>query len=217
MKTDPPDSAKTPDPRPWSSRIFNTLRAMIGDSVASPPQASRAPFAPKQFPPRPAITQFSEAMQEAEPHYAIYAAAQRIAIDVEKDEEHLERLSPEARLVYLLCSFDAEIHNGGFDQMFFNSTGDHALEILESLKVVGAWKCEQLLAKALSRFPDSRPAAGREQRCDQLDLLDESAREQAWNALDSEFYLYEDGLSSRVDAYVKNNRQALVAAGACKQ
>ncbi|MGU5551610.1 DMP19 family protein [Aeromonas hydrophila] len=43
-------------------------------------------------------------------------------------------MNPEAQLVYLLWYFYGEVHNGGFDQLFFNSLGDHCLEILAGLK-----------------------------------------------------------------------------------
>lgn len=157
--------------------------------------------------------QFSEVVHEAEPGYAVFSAAQDVVFDADDASgEHIERLSVEARLVYLLCCFDAEIHNGGFDQMFYNSTGNHSLEILEHLNEVGASKCNQLLINALALFPDSRPAANRELRWEQLKMLDGTQVRKTFDDLDSEFYMYEDRLSSRVDDYVRRNSHAYVAA-----
>ncbi|WP_020407206.1 DMP19 family protein [Hahella ganghwensis] len=124
---------------------------------------------------------------------------------------YLERLGPDARLVYLLWCFDGEVHNGGFDQLFFNSLGDHCLEILESLKKIGADKSAILLEKAMRWFPESRPSANREKRWKQLEPFENDENYQSdLDQLDAEFYKYEDNLGELLQQFVRANRNSLL-------
>jgi hypothetical protein len=40
----------------------------------------------------------------------------------------------------LVSNLEAEINNGGFDQYFFNSTGDRTAETIRALELIGAKK-----------------------------------------------------------------------------
>ncbi len=108
---------------------------------------------------------FSEFSDNEEPAFDIFNACHEIVFAGSNgNTEYLERISPEARLVYLLWCFDGEVHNGGFYQLFFNSLGDHCLEILAGLKKVNAIKSYGLLEKAMRWFPESKPSLDREKR-----------------------------------------------------
>lgn len=127
--------------------------------------------------------------------------------------EYLDRISPEARLVYLLWCFDGEIHNGGFDQLFVNSLGDHCFEILEGLRKVDAQISAQLLEQAVSWFPDSKPASDREERWKQLKPFEGDEKyESALGDLDDKFYKYEDNLVELLHKYVRDNLDASINA-----
>jgi len=127
--------------------------------------------------------------------------------------EHLDRIGPEARLVYLLWCFDGEVHNGGFDQLFFNSLGDHCFEILEGLRKVGAPISAQLLEQAMAWFPDSKPSSDREERWQQLEPFEDDEKYEAQlGELDDKFYKYEDNLAELLHKYVRDNLAANINA-----
>jgi hypothetical protein len=157
---------------------------------------------------------FSDFADNEEPAFVVFNACHEIVFaGSDGNTECLERISPVARLVYLLWCFDGEVHNGGFDQLFFNSLGDHCLEILAGLKKVNAMKSYGLLEKALLWFPESKPSVDREKRWGQLEPYeDDENYESALEYLDTEFYKYEDNLAELLHEFVRENREAPVNA-----
>jgi hypothetical protein len=155
---------------------------------------------------------FSDVLQQEDPVYAIFTSALEIAFDVDDAvTEHIDRLSSEARLVYLVWCLDGEIHNGGFDQFFYNSLGDHWAELLSHLDTIGAVTSKRLLTQAVSIFPDSAPAKNREERFKQLKRLDDGEVEALLSDLDEEFWRYEDDLARRVNDFVMKHPNATIA------
>lgn len=155
---------------------------------------------------------FLDLYGSTDPAYEIFKVAQRTVFDRgDGTTEHIDRLSKEGRLVYLLWCFDGEVHNGGFDQLFFNSLGDYWEELLDGLLVVGAKRSHELLASALSWFPDSSPSTSRQLRWSQLKTYCQGAAyEKDIERLDSEFYKYEDNLSGLINAYVRQHPDAMI-------
>ncbi len=157
---------------------------------------------------------FSDALKNDDPAYEIFNAALDTVFDKgDRVTEHIDRLSGEARLVYLLWCLDGEVHNGGFDQLFTNSLGNHCLEILGHLEVVGATNSHSLLARAVSWFPDSSPSRNRRERWSQHESFSDNPTYQAEiDRLDAEFYEYKDNLASLINAYVAQHPDASVRA-----
>jgi hypothetical protein len=118
---------------------------------------------------------FIEFLEKEDPAYEIFRACLSIVFDKgDGVTEHIERLSNESKIVYLLWCFDGEIHNGGFDQLFTNSLGNHCQEILEGLTIVGAETSSKLLSQAMSWFPNSAPSTDRMERWNQREIFGES-------------------------------------------
>ena len=155
---------------------------------------------------------FGEAMTMEQPALEVFnAAIATVFDDGDPCTEHLDRLTPQARRVYLLYSLDGEIHNGGFDQLFFNSLGDHCAEMLGYLEEVGAMRSHAMLKAAMAWFPGGVPSRDRWNRQDQQAAFCEDPKYQAdIERLSSQYYEYEDGLASLLDAYVGRNADALV-------
>lgn len=157
---------------------------------------------------------FSDVLQQQDPAYAIFTSALETVFDDDDAEtEHIDRLSPEARLVYLVWCLDGEIHNGGFDQFFYNSLGDHWSELLSHLNTIGAVTTKRLLTHAISIFPSSAPSTNREERFEQLNRLDDGEVETLFSDLDEEFWRYEDDLAQRVSDFVMKHPSATITVG----
>src|SRR6266404_7423146 len=115
---------------------------------------------------------------------------------------------PERRLVAVYWLW-GEVHNGGFDQYFFNSSGDDSEAALAGLKEMGAAGAAALLERAMEVFPGGKPPADRQQRVAVMDKLRKQA-ESVWEQCDKEFYALKEDLSELMLAYAKQKRAEIV-------
>jgi uncharacterized protein DUF4375 len=122
-------------------------------------------------------------------------------------DDGFKQLNAHEQVVAAIWELEAEVNNGGFDQYFLNSSGDHAAEALTALEAVGAPKFAALLRQAMSPFPNGRPSPNRSERLKQKEALPENAGK-LWSDVDGQFYQYPDNLSQLVLDYCLKNRQA---------
>lgn len=104
---------------------------------------------------------------------------------IENDGFHA--LAPDDRTLYFAFFFDAEIHNGGFDQFFFNSQGNFARWTVPALEAVGADRAAGLLRRAMEVFGPDGPSPDRVERWEQMDAIPPERRK-GWNDLDEQHY-----------------------------
>jgi hypothetical protein len=114
----------------------------------------------------------------------------------------LHQLTEHEQTVILVWSLDGEVGNGGFEQFYFNSSGDYAAETVRALERIGAHRTAAIVAEASQPFPTQPPPADRDKRITELDTLAESARP-TWDRLEREFYTDPDGLGGLLVAYLK--------------
>ena len=48
--------------------------------------------------------------------------------------EEMEKLNSSQRVLLIIENLEREINNGGFDQFYWNSSGDYAMETINALK-----------------------------------------------------------------------------------
>ena len=156
--------------------------------------------------------QFRNYLGLEDPAHEIFLVALDIVYDKNNGRaENIERLSNECRLVYLVECFEGEIHNGGFDQLFTNSLGNHCLEILEGLNTIGADISCGLLRQALSWFPNHMPSNNRQERWTQHEKFSEKQTyETDIDLLDKKFYKDDDKLLDLLKCYVMRNELAFI-------
>ena len=116
--------------------------------------------------------------------------------------DDFSKLTDHQKLFFLNQNLEREINNGGFNQYFYNSSGDEAHETILSLKAIGANKTAIILQKAIDQFPNKTVPKDRDERAEVLAQIEEIANE-AWEELDQEFYEYEDDLNTLNIEYVK--------------
>lgn len=112
-------------------------------------------------------------MQNSAPEFPFEHAAsekvRRIFLRIEVySEEDYRQLARRDRYVYDIRWLETEVMNGGIDQYFYNSAGDHAVGCLEALNAIGAKGSYSLLKNACDLFPDGQPSADRAVRQQQL-------------------------------------------------
>lgn len=119
--------------------------------------------------------------------------------------DDFENLNEAEKTFLYVEILEAEINNGGFDQYFFNSSGDYTNETLESLKKIGALKTAKLVEEAFKYFPENPIPKDNEKRREILENIDTKTSEK-WNELEDEFYLYEENIGGLALEYVRQNK-----------
>lgn len=99
----------------------------------------------------------------------------------------------------LVDDLEAEINNGGFDQFFFNSTGDFTEETIQALSTIGAFHTAEIVKKAASLFPGGMPPQDQDSRQELLEEI--SPNSDAFEEFDDAFLAYEDDLATLILSY----------------
>ena len=95
---------------------------------------------------------------------------------------------------------EADVLNGGFDQYFFNDSGNWAGIVADALRRVGAERAAQIVSRAIALFPPPGPSPDRETRCRQLKALPD-AQQKVLGDLTNEFFADPDPLEVLLAAY----------------
>ena len=78
----------------------------------------------------------------------------RVVDAVPSDEQpaFVRSLSPGLRMVWGVFLVDGEVSNGGFNQFFWNGSGEYVQEAREGFRLIGAHPQVALLDEAVARF-----------------------------------------------------------------
>ena len=118
--------------------------------------------------------------------------------------EALSVLSEPERIFYTTQILEMEVNNGGFDQFFFNSSGNLANEVVHAFTEIGAVKTADICRKAFSVYGEEVPT-DRDERQDILELLNEEQEEILERCADV-FFDYEENLNELNYAFVMRNK-----------
>jgi len=95
-------------------------------------------------------------------------------------------LSSGEKVFICVWSLKGEVDNGGFDQFFYNSSGDYADYTPTALRKIGAERVADIVDKAIALFPNGKPPQENHLRIQQLDELSDISRTQL-SELDQNF------------------------------
>ena len=119
--------------------------------------------------------------------------------------DRVQQLPEGYRLLLLISGLQGEVDNGGYNQYFFNSTGQFAEATLEALKTIGASEHVVIHDEAIRLFRqamvDAKMRAVFEDR--DIDRFFESYEESLFDECDSRFSDRGDGLQQMFCAYVR--------------
>ena len=119
--------------------------------------------------------------------------------------EKLDNLTEEQKNFFFNQNLEREVNNGGFNQYFYNSSGDFAHETINSLKIIGADKTANILQQAIDLFPDKTVPQNRTKRQEILEKIEETVSE-IFEELDQKFFIYEDDLNTLNIEFVRQNK-----------
>lgn len=108
-------------------------------------------------------------------------------IDYEKEYETVLTFSKPRQAIYTIWVLEGEVSNGGFNQFYFNSSGQFADLTPEALKLIGANKFSDLVSKANSIYKKENEKIVKHQD-GTLEGFSKSYEGNPLNNLDTEFY-----------------------------
>lgn len=110
-----------------------------------------------------------------------------------------EDLTEVDRVLTSIWVLEADVNNGGFDQYYFNSSGDSAYYAPVAFRAIGAPTMAGIVEKANSRFGPGGPPRSRSDRQEALLAMEDGL----WNDLDDQFYAYPENLSELLEAFLR--------------
>lgn len=119
--------------------------------------------------------------------------------------DNFENLTEAEKTFIYVEMLEAEINNGGFDQYFYNTSGDYYSESLQAYKTIGAHKTVKIIEEAFKLFPVNPIPKDNEKRQDILENVDKETSKK-WNALEDKFYEYEENIGGLLLEFVKKNK-----------
>lgn len=119
--------------------------------------------------------------------------------------DSIERLNEYQKYFFYNQTLEREINNGGFNQFYFNSSGDFAHETITSLKAIGANKTAMIVENANDQFPDKIVPKDRATRQEILSQIENKVNG-IWEELDQKFFAYEEDLNSLNMDYIRKNK-----------
>jgi hypothetical protein len=97
---------------------------------------------------------------------------------------------------------EKQVNAGGFDQYFFNDSGQFAHETLNFLREINATKTAEILNNAIKVFPKNTVPKDLEHRQDLMEGISEN-----WGKLDDDFREKPENLTKLTIEYVKANKK----------
>ena len=120
-------------------------------------------------------------------------------------EEPFAELSEPERVFVAIWTLEADVNNGGFDQYYGNSSGDHAWFAPDALRAIGAATMAGIVERANAPFGPEGPPVSREERLARLEAVEDGA-EEVWGELEEAFYDYPDDLTGLLYRFVQANK-----------
>lgn len=117
-----------------------------------------------------------------------------------------DRLTYAEQVFLSVWELEAELNNGGFNQYFFNSAGDHAAQVSTALRSIGANNVAAIVDRALATFGENF-SEDRDARREGLESIDPDS--DLFDTLDAEFLAYPDDLAALLAAFVAERRSEI--------
>ncbi|MCP4179733.1 MAG: DMP19 family protein [bacterium] len=113
-------------------------------------------------------------------------------------------LTDEEKVIVMILEYEREINNGGFNQFYFNLSGNYYNDIVNALEKVKSIKFIDFLKKSSTPFPDSIIPGNRNKRQEILEKIEDDA-EELWGNLEQEFFKYEENIYELLINYIREN------------
>jgi hypothetical protein len=109
-----------------------------------------------------------------------------------READIIRSLPPGVRALYATWLVDAEVNNGGFNQYFFNSSGQYAGEALAGYELLGATDYAAVMQSAIATFEADRDRLSPFYETHTLESFSESYRHTDLGEIDQRYYALGD-------------------------
>ena len=122
--------------------------------------------------------------------------------------QNLQRLTYSQRVVLYVANITREVNNGGFNQFYFNTSGNYAHETHEALLFIGANKTADILKRANDLWPDHMVPRDRDKRFEMLKVInkEDTNINELWNDLSELIWQNEERIPKLLIEYVKKHK-----------
>ncbi|MDX2048252.1 MAG: DUF4375 domain-containing protein [Chitinophagaceae bacterium] len=107
--------------------------------------------------------------------------------DYEREYETVMNWNKSRQAIYMIWLLEAEVNNGGYNQFYFNPSGQFYKHLPEALKLIGANKFADLTKRANDTFEKENPKITQHQD-GTLEGFSKSYEDNPLNKFDYEFY-----------------------------
>lgn len=126
--------------------------------------------------------------------------------DLARELEIVTGLPKAVQAIFTTTVLDNEVTNGGFNQFFWNSSGQYALLALEGLELLGATAHAAVVTKAIATYEAERAVLERFREDGSLEAFSESYKHTTLGRCDDEYYdLGFETLHEAQMRFVRNN------------
>lgn len=123
---------------------------------------------------------------------------------------NFDQLDEADKILVTIWSLEGEVNNGGFDQYYFNSSGDLAFYAPVALRRIGAHQMGEITDDANKLFGPNGPARSADERDAQLLAIAPNGSEpHRWDELTRAFQSYPDDISALLAASLEARRHVL--------
>lgn len=129
----------------------------------------------------------------------------------DKEYEIVLSWNKSRQAIYMISRLEAEVNNGGYNQFYFNSSGQFAAALPEALKLVGATKFADLTQRANSTFEKEKSKIT-EAQDGTVEGFSKSYENNPLNKFDEEFYKLNDveNLQKIQVDYIRKNKKDFI-------
>ncbi|MBB1643018.1 DUF4375 domain-containing protein [Sphingobacterium sp. UME9] len=132
----------------------------------------------------------------------------KLSAAYDKEYEIVLSWNKSRQAIYMISRLEAEVNNGGYNQFYFNSSGQFAAALPEALKLVGATKFADLTERANSTFEKEKSKITEDQD-GTVEGFSKSYENNPLNKFDEEFYKLNDveNLQKIQVDYIRKNKK----------
>ncbi|MCP3874351.1 MAG: DMP19 family protein [Desulfobacteraceae bacterium] len=121
-----------------------------------------------------------------------------------EEKQGLSSFTIPERYIYAIEGMVREVNNGGFNQFFFNSSGELAYDLIPALEAINALNAKEIAQRALKIF--GQPASlDRDTRVEHLGQITNNFELELWNECDNAFYDLSEQFESIMLDYIEQN------------
>jgi hypothetical protein len=137
--------------------------------------------------------------------------SEKLPADYQKEYETVMSWHKSRQAIYMIWALEAEVNNGGYNQFYFNSSGQFYKHLPEALRLVGANKFADLTEKANKSFEKENEVITKYQD-GTIEGFSKSYDDNPLNEFDTEFFeLYQTENLQQIQVdYIRKNKEQFI-------